>query len=125
MSTSSSAAVPALDVESDGAPAAKRRKLNPSDDSSNGVSTEPHAAAPSNSFVAARELLHSSRIPEQLVGRESEERRLRDFFSKCFRDAQGCSLYLSGHPGTGKTASVVNLLKQLSSPSASKNSKVC
>jgi hypothetical protein len=114
---------PAVD---DLAPPPKRRKLNSDvdNDAANASSVPVKEAAPANPFTGAKERLHTSKIPSRLVGRESEEAKLRAFFESCCEKGQGGGLYICGHPGTGKTASVSHLLRQILSPDASDPSSV-
>lgn len=57
--------------------------------------------------------LHLSHIPAALPGREEQHKSLRDFLSTHVDEARGGSLYVSGAPGTGKTASVEHVVHQL------------
>ncbi|OQO07385.1 hypothetical protein B0A48_07082 [Cryoendolithus antarcticus] len=55
-------------------------------------------------YNIARQLFSRSSNPGKLVGREEERRQLEAFVARCrTQDAAGC-LYVSGPPGTGKSA---------------------
>ncbi|XP_012278877.1 cell division control protein 6 homolog [Orussus abietinus] len=57
----------------------------------------------SDKYRSARKALHSS-TPESLPGRESELAQLRKFIDEHLKNETSGSLYISGPPGTGKTA---------------------
>ena len=59
-----------------------------------------------------RQALHTS-IPSVLIGREKEQTFINKFIKKTMIDLQSGSLYLSGAPGTGKTACLTKALDQL------------
>ncbi|KAJ5072045.1 origin recognition complex subunit 1 [Anaeramoeba ignava] len=60
-----------------------------------------------NSFELAREKLQISSIPETLPCRESEMKQIYSFIKKSVgENLDGRCLYISGMPGTGKTATV-------------------
>jgi len=50
-------------------------------------------------------------IPNELIGREDEIKTITDFIKKCTSTARSSSLYISGAPGTGKTACVKTICK--------------
>lgn len=60
-------------------------------------------------FQNARKALHSF-TPSSLPGREKELGELRDFLSERLRESSSGSLYVSGPPGTGKTASLSKIM---------------
>lgn len=61
----------------------------------------------------ARERLHVSAIPDALPCREKEYREIYDFLEdKLFDDCGGC-IYVSGVPGTGKTATTTAVVRSL------------
>ena len=64
-----------------------------------------------NVYKSARRALHNS-LPVQLPGREKEIEKLHAFMEKCVSEKKAGSLYISGPPGTGKTASLLNVLSQ-------------
>ncbi|KAJ2868427.1 AAA ATPase [Coemansia aciculifera] len=83
---------------------------------SNGVAVvsgkSAKAAKPVSSFVATKTVLHRSTAPPQIVGRESEQAAIRQFLQTTVEKGRGGSMYISGNPGTGKTACLQTLIKQ-------------
>ncbi|KAJ2492914.1 AAA ATPase [Coemansia sp. RSA 2050] len=67
---------------------------------------------PVSSFVATKTALHRSTAPPQIVGRESEQAAIRQFLQTTVEKGRGGSMYISGNPGTGKTACLQTLIKQ-------------
>lgn len=65
----------------------------------------------SNKYQNARKALHSSET-EELPGREEELAKLQEFFQKHLEQGSSGSLYVSGPPGTGKTASLFKIMRQ-------------
>ncbi|KZC06886.1 PREDICTED: cell division control protein 6 homolog [Dufourea novaeangliae] len=63
----------------------------------------------SEKYRNARKALHSS-VPETLPGRESELSQLEKFMEKHLKNGTSASLYISGPPGTGKTACLSKLM---------------
>ena len=62
------------------------------------------------SIEEAKERLHTSKIPEQLLMREEECEYLREFICRGIqKGSESQALYISGVPGTGKTASVMQV----------------
>ncbi|KHN83791.1 Cell division control protein 6 -like protein [Toxocara canis] len=57
----------------------------------------------------------SEEIVKMLYGRESEVARIQSELEKCISSSCSMSIYISGPPGTGKTASVRTVLRNLSS----------
>lgn len=53
--------------------------------------------------------LHTSEVPEKLLKREEECRLIEEFIVRNVRNRCSEALYISGVPGTGKTASVMNV----------------
>ncbi|CAN8098898.1 unnamed protein product [Discula destructiva] len=69
-------------------------------------------------YHQARQLFSRSADPGQLIGRDNERNRLRDFLAR--RDEpkpHGC-LYVSGPPGTGKSAMVNEITNEVVTESA-------
>ncbi|KAJ1914026.1 Origin recognition complex, subunit 1 [Tieghemiomyces parasiticus] len=62
----------------------------------------------------ARENLHVSAVPDSLPGRESEFQEILGHLETALRDATGTCIYISGVPGTGKTATVREIIRHLS-----------
>uniref|UniRef100_A0A914DQH0 Origin recognition complex subunit 1 n=1 Tax=Acrobeloides nanus TaxID=290746 RepID=A0A914DQH0_9BILA len=61
-----------------------------------------------------KKLLHTSFIPENLLRREKEYAEIKSFFESCLeKDAESQALYISGVPGTGKTATVLKVKNDL------------
>ncbi|GAB1868508.1 Cell division control protein [Camponotus japonicus] len=65
----------------------------------------------SNKYQNARKALHSSET-EELPGREEELAKLQAFFQRHLEQGTSGSLYVSGPPGTGKTASLFKIMRQ-------------
>ncbi|KAL6424147.1 hypothetical protein ACFW04_009782 [Cataglyphis niger] len=65
----------------------------------------------SNKYQSARKALHSC-ATEELPGREEELDKLQEFFQKHLEQGTSGSLYVSGPPGTGKTASLFKIMQQ-------------
>jgi len=59
-----------------------------------------------------RQALHTS-IPTNLIGRTEEQNLIDSFITKTMKNHQPGSLYLSGAPGTGKTACLTKALDKL------------
>jgi len=65
----------------------------------------------SNKYQDARKALHSS-VTEDLPGREEELVKLHEFLNNHLEKKTSASLYISGPPGTGKTASLFKTMQQ-------------
>ncbi|XP_076243224.1 cell division cycle 6 [Calliopsis andreniformis] len=63
----------------------------------------------SEKYRNARKALHSS-VPESLPGREKELAELQEFMEQHLNNETSGSLYVSGPPGTGKTACLSKLM---------------
>ncbi|KAK1116848.1 hypothetical protein K0M31_018010 [Melipona bicolor] len=63
----------------------------------------------SERYRNARKALHSS-VPETLPGRENELQKLQEFMEEHLKNETSGSLYVSGPPGTGKTACLSKLI---------------
>nr|ABI34842.1 Cdc6 [Drosophila simulans]ABI34849.1 Cdc6 [Drosophila simulans] len=63
-----------------------------------------------NKYQNARRVLNSAET-QNLPGRESQLKELREFFSSHLESQTSGSLYVSGQPGTGKTACLSLLLR--------------
>lgn len=63
----------------------------------------------SDRYRNARKALHSS-VPESLPGRENELQKLQQFMEEHLKNETSGSLYVSGPPGTGKTACLSKLI---------------
>lgn len=60
-------------------------------------------------YQNARQVLNSS-ATNNLPGRELEYKELYELIRKCGEDKRSSSMYISGQPGTGKTATLTKLL---------------
>jgi Cdc6-like AAA superfamily ATPase len=75
---------------------------------------DPVPASVLRGFEAARRCLDLARPPDTLPCREAEAARLRSFFEEGIRQGGlGGAVYISGMPGTGKTATVRAVLQAL------------
>lgn len=62
-------------------------------------------------YQTARKALHST-TPTSLPGREKEVKELEDFINEHLQKQTSGTLYISGPPGTGKTASLSLILQK-------------
>lgn len=62
-------------------------------------------------YQNARKALHST-VPVEMPGRETEHQELRTFITQHLKEQSSGTLYVSGPPGTGKTASLSKILKE-------------
>ncbi|XP_072387921.1 origin recognition complex subunit 1-like isoform X2 [Diabrotica undecimpunctata] len=69
----------------------------------------------STPLMKARSQLHVSYIPESLPCREKEYCDIYNFVEGKLIDGCGGCMYISGVPGTGKTATVTSVMRQLES----------
>lgn len=65
-----------------------------------------------NAFAAARQLFTQSGSPTRLVGRDSERTQIHDFINDAITARSGGCTYVSGPPGTGKSAFVQDVINQ-------------
>ncbi|KAJ1773834.1 AAA ATPase [Coemansia sp. RSA 1813] len=70
-------------------------------------------------FAATKSVLHRSTAAPQIVGREAEQDTIRKFLRSTVEKGSGGSMYISGNPGTGKTACLQAIIKQSSAKFAS------
>ncbi|EDV94298.1 cell division control protein 6 homolog [Drosophila grimshawi] len=70
----------------------------------------PKPSPPRNKYQNARRVLNSAET-QHLPGREEQLQELRDFFTQHLDSQTSGSLYVSGQPGTGKTACLSLLLR--------------
>lgn len=70
----------------------------------------PKKLFPSNIYQNARKSLHSA-LPESLPGREKEAKFLQEFITENVKTKTPASMYISGPPGTGKTATLSSVIK--------------
>lgn len=64
-------------------------------------------------FDRAKALLHVSATPEALPCREEQRERIRQFLGDAILGRTGGCLYVHGVPGTGKTATVHSVVREL------------
>ncbi|KAG6037510.1 hypothetical protein E4U41_005055 [Claviceps citrina] len=62
-------------------------------------------------YHSARQLFARGADPGQLIGRESEREQLGKFLARCTSSAPNGCLYVSGAPGTGKSAMVTEMTR--------------
>ncbi|XP_037837186.1 origin recognition complex subunit 1 isoform X2 [Kryptolebias marmoratus] len=71
------------------------------------------ARRPANVLEEARTRLHVSSVPESLPCREQEFQDIYSFVESKITDGTGGCMYISGVPGTGKTATVHEVMRCL------------
>ncbi|XP_056132767.1 origin recognition complex subunit 1 [Lampris incognitus] len=71
------------------------------------------ARQPGNVLEEARARLHVSAVPESLPCREQEFQDIYNFVESKIIDGTGGCMYISGVPGTGKTATVHEVMRSL------------
>ncbi|KAG4091057.1 P-loop containing nucleoside triphosphate hydrolase protein [Neocallimastix lanati (nom. inval.)] len=64
-------------------------------------------------YEKARKLLHVSAVPDSLPCREKEFAEIYSYLESAISQESGCCLYISGVPGTGKTATVREVIRCL------------
>jgi len=64
-------------------------------------------------YEKARKLLHVSAVPDSLPCREKEFAEIYSYLECAIAQESGCCLYISGVPGTGKTATVREVIRCL------------
>ncbi|KDN61234.1 putative cell division control protein [Colletotrichum sublineola] len=64
-------------------------------------------------YHSARQLFARSADPGQLVGREREREQVAQFVQRCFSSTPNGCLYVSGPPGTGKSAMIKEITGEL------------
>ncbi|KAK2750132.1 AAA ATPase [Myotisia sp. PD_48] len=75
--------------------------------------TLPSPTTTPSIYASARQLFTRSAKPNQLVGRENEKRELELFIDNSLSSKNGGCMYVSGPPGTGKTALIDELCLRL------------
>lgn len=68
-------------------------------------------STPSDIFKQAKALFRRTTSPSQLVGRSHERERMMDFWNRHVLGNKPGALYVSGAPGTGKTAMLNEILR--------------
>lgn len=92
------------------------KKRIPTKVNSEDISSQSDGEKPSSKTLAlscyqeTKKALHSS-LPIRLLGRENESAEILNFLQDCLKNRQSNSLYISGAPGTGKTASLIRLFE--------------
>ncbi|KAJ5091816.1 ATPase AAA-type [Penicillium alfredii] len=76
------------------------------------VLSPSHFASP---YRQARTLLHVSTVPDSLPCRKNEFNTVYNHLSAAIMEGTGACIYISGTPGTGKTATVREVVAQLNS----------
>ncbi|KAJ5741242.1 ATPase AAA-type core [Penicillium manginii] len=74
------------------------------------VLSPTHFASP---YRQARTLLHVSTVPDSLPCRKTEFNQVYNHLSAAIMEGTGACIYISGTPGTGKTATVREVVAQL------------
>ncbi|KAJ5767121.1 uncharacterized protein N7511_004737 [Penicillium nucicola] len=74
------------------------------------VLSPTHFASP---YRQARNLLHVSTVPDSLPCRKTEFNTVYNHLSAAIMEGTGACIYISGTPGTGKTATVREVVAQL------------
>ncbi len=69
-------------------------------------------AASQTIYHQARQLFSRSADPGQLIGRDDERAQLKGFLDRCGTARPGGCLYVSGPPGTGKSAMINEMTKE-------------
>ncbi|CEP11336.1 hypothetical protein [Parasitella parasitica] len=64
-------------------------------------------------YALARERLHVSAVPDSLPCREDEFVNIMGYIQSAIHEATGTCVYISGVPGTGKTATVLEVIRYL------------
>ncbi|XP_052815559.1 cell division control protein 6 homolog [Mya arenaria] len=65
-------------------------------------------------YHKAKQMFHTAK-PERLIGRDKETEEVRSFLKGHMSKKTGGSLYISGAPGTGKTAVLTHIIDELKS----------
>ncbi|KAG0253795.1 Origin recognition complex, subunit 1, partial [Linnemannia exigua] len=71
------------------------------------------ASAPKTDFEHARNRLHVKAVPDSLPCREDEFMEIQEHLESAIEDGTGSCIYISGVPGTGKTATVHEVIRSL------------
>lgn len=93
----------------------KKQRLD--DDS--GLATPP--STPSSVYSVAKALFQRGSGENGIIGRETERQALRDFFVPLIEEKSHGALYLSGLPGTGKSALLNEVIAEISSEKSSRD----
>ncbi|ANB11139.1 origin recognition complex subunit 1 [Sugiyamaella lignohabitans] len=96
--------------------ATPRRKLNPLQPTAVHalpVRMSPTKQVPTSPHKFARDVLHVATVPDSLPCRESEFSQIFLALESAISSESGTCVYISGTPGTGKTATVREVIAQL------------
>ena len=84
----------------------------------------PSTPSQSTIYNVARQAFTRSSDPGMMVGREEERKELREFIEGCVESGKGGCTYVSGPPGTGKSATVSEIISQVSESASVKKAYV-
>ncbi|KZV98869.1 P-loop containing nucleoside triphosphate hydrolase protein [Exidia glandulosa HHB12029] len=73
----------------------------------------PKAKASTDPYVRVMNALHVGSRPDELPCRQAEKDEIYNAVTSCLEDGSGGCIYISGVPGTGKTATVHNIARKL------------
>ncbi|OLL23783.1 Cell division control protein 18 [Neolecta irregularis DAH-3] len=82
--------------------------------SGSGTPKTPSMPSTPTIYTAVKSVLRKGALPNQIVGRNNERDILKQFISSRISSKKGGCLYISGPPGTGKSATVTDVLKAYS-----------
>ncbi|KAG0045793.1 Origin recognition complex, subunit 1 [Gryganskiella cystojenkinii] len=71
------------------------------------------AVVPQTEFEHARDRLHVKAVPDTLPCREDEFMEIEEHLESAIQDSTGSSIFIAGTPGTGKTATVNEVIRSL------------
>ncbi|KAA0712957.1 Origin recognition complex subunit 1 [Triplophysa tibetana] len=111
--THTSARTPRKTPSKKNAPATPRTPRTPRHATPSIPSRSAPARKPGNVLEEARARLHVSSVPESLPCREQEFQDIYNFVESKVIDGTGGCMYISGVPGTGKTATVHEVIRSL------------
>ncbi|EMR10941.1 hypothetical protein PNEG_01086 [Pneumocystis murina B123] len=63
-------------------------------------------------YSKGKALFSRGALPNQLTGRSAERKHIKEYIESHVEEEQGGCLYISGPPGTGKTAIITDVIKQ-------------
>ena len=76
------------------------------------MSAQSNSSSSSSTYAEAKKVLNAS-APERVVCRAREGEELKNYLTACFSNKRAMSIYVNGHPGTGKTLLVTTILDEL------------
>ena len=77
------------------------------------IETPKKSRSKTNADFAKIKARLSLENPGIILGRENEQQEVEDFITEHIEGEKGASMYISGQPGTGKSASINNILGQI------------